>query len=276
MTLFRPQRTSLFTRLLLLFSLALLFFSAQAIVIRHDKSDSRYRVDENEFPAVFYLHYRFNNKVCVATMISPRWALTAAHCTRQTPILESWQQGKPYDLLVAGESYRLTDLVLHPRSEQALAVNKVDLALLRLDRDVENVTPVPVYRKRDEQGRTVLFVGWGYSGPATRESRSNDGRLRRASNKVMEAERWLKFRFDDPRNRDHEAQALEGVPGLGDSGGPALVDTEDGVRVMGVALGELLNDEDPAPAQGMYGAIELYERVSSYLDWIDSVLAVEE
>jgi len=40
----------------------------------------------------------------------------------------------------------------------------------------------------------------------------------------------------------------------------------------GIALGELEVGEPPL-AQGLYGTTQLYERVSSHLDWIDAVIS---
>ena len=60
--------------------------------------------------------------------------------------------------------------------------------------------------------------------------------------------------------------------GLGDSGGPALVETAAGVRLAGVAVGQLVNVIYDEETQGRYGAIAIYERVSSHLQWIESVI----
>ena len=44
------------------------------IIIRHDKADISYRVDEANYQQLFFLHTSFDNKVCVATLINSRWA----------------------------------------------------------------------------------------------------------------------------------------------------------------------------------------------------------
>jgi len=100
----------------------------------------------------------------------------------------------------------------------------------------------------------------------------NDGKFRRARNRVHEAGQWLSFQFDDPRESGNQALDLEGIPSLGDSGGPALLETEQGPVLMGIALGELEEGESP-PVQGLYGTIQLYERISSHLEWIEQVIA---
>ncbi|MDT8399383.1 MAG: trypsin-like serine protease [Pseudomonadales bacterium] len=245
--------------------------AAQAIVIRHDRADAGYRVDEKAFPQVFYLHYRFNNKVCMGTLISSQWAITAAHCTDQTPIQATLDRQEAYHLSIGGQSYDIAELVIHPdyHPNDSMAV---DLALIRLDRDVPAIRPVTLYRDSDELNKVVSFLGWGYTGYGTVGRKSNDGHFRRAQNTVFQAGQWLRFRFDDPRRRDQHALQLEGVPGLGDSGGPALLETDTGLFILGVARGEIADPADPQAPEGLYGAIELYERISSHQDWIDQTL----
>ncbi len=241
--------------------------TAEAIVIRHDMADSRYRVEESDFPQVFYLHTRFNNKVCMATLISSRWALTAAHCLDQTPILETVGRQERYEVMMADRPYRIVDLRIHP-DYRPFELAGTDLALIKLDRDA-HVEPLPLYRERNELDQVVSFVGWGYTGLGTVGRQRNDGRFRRAENTVFEADQWLKFRFDDPRQEFPKARQLEGVPGLGDSGGPALFEAPEGRVIMGVARGELENPNAPT-MQGIYGAIEIYERISLHLEWIEA------
>ena len=63
----------------------------------------------------------------------------------------------------------------------------------------------------------------------------------------------------------------EGMLGLGD-GGPAFITTASGSRLAGVAVGQLLNVDYDEETQGRYGAIAIYERVSSHITWIESVI----
>lgn len=248
------------------------FSASQGIIIRHDKSDFRYRVDEADFPQLFFLHTSFNNKVCVATLISPRWAITAAHCTKETPLLETVSHHEDFYLTVAGHRYRIEQLILHPASDTGDEFTDVDLALFQLDRDVEGVRPASLYRRQDEANQVFSLVGWGYSGIGTRGMQSNDGHMRRAENRVVKADQWLEFLFDDPRLPGSQALALEGIPGLGDSGGPALIETADGLVLAGIAVGELEEGESPE-YQGLYGTTQLYERISSHLAWIDGIIS---
>jgi len=64
--------------------------------------------------------------------------------------------------------------------------------------------------------------------------------------------------------------------GLGDSGGPALITTASGLRLAGVAVGQLLNVGYDEETQGRYGAIAIYERISSHITWIEFVINSSE
>jgi hypothetical protein len=101
----------------------------------------------------------------------------------------------------------------------------------------------------------------------------NDGRLRFARNKVTEALEQLRFVFDTPDGPESLAVAYEGVPGLGDSGGPALVRHNNTWRIAGVAVGEL--EQASGGVTGLYGATIVYERVSRHLAWIRQVIAAD-
>jgi hypothetical protein len=117
----------------------------------------------------------------------------------------------------------------------------------------------------------MTFLGWGYTGIGTTGAAINDGRLRFAHNTVIRADERLRFQFDDPRVKDDQAVEFEGIPGLDDSGGPALLTEGDSMLLAGVAVGELTVGADDA-GTGRYGTIVVYERVSEHLNWIDSVI----
>lgn len=243
---------------------------SQAIIIRHDMADSRYLVDELDFPQLFYLHTRYNNKVCMATLIGEQWAITAGHCSVETPLGEVVNAGQVYPVSLLGQDYSVTQLVLHPGFQNPQQSRAVDLALIKLDRPVSGVRPLALYRDADELDRILSIIGWGFTGIGTHGRSSNDGKLRRAQNRVEKAGQWLEFLFDDPRTGNNRALQLEGVPGLGDSGGPAVLETSAGLILLGVALGEI--DNPDFPEQGLYGAVSLYERVSTHYEWIQQVI----
>lgn len=253
--------------------------SAHAIVIRHDTGYSRYVASESMFPSVFWLEQRSTRKICVATLIDAQWALTAAHCVEETDLRAHITRAGEYVVKIAGLMSGIDKVVMHPnyafRYESEHANEEVDLALLHLSQPLAMPVPMPLYRSHDEMDRVATLLGWGYFGVGTTGIQNDDGRFRMAKNRVSEAHGRLRFDFDDPRVLNSHAVDLEGLPGLGDSGGPALLQTDDGWQLAGVAIGEIAAQGAPAGVQGLYGAVGIYERVSGHLEWIDSVIHAE-
>jgi secreted trypsin-like serine protease len=264
------------SRILIIAFLMASITSAHAIIIRHDTGYTRYVARESMFPSVFWLEQRSMRKVCVATLIDAQWALTAAHCVEETDLRAHIARAGEYAVQIAGLLSGIDKVVMHPnyafRYDQGHADEEVDLALLRLSEPLSMPVPMPLYREQDELDRVATLLGWGYFGVGTTGIQSDDGRFRMAQNRVSEAQGRLRFNFDDPRLPQSRAVDLEGIPGLGDSGGPALLQTTDGWQIAGVAIGEIAAESAPVGVQGLYGAVGVYERVSGHLGWIESVI----
>lgn len=256
--------------------------TAQAIVIRHDTGYARHAASEAQFPAVFWLEQRSARKVCVATLIDARWALTAAHCVEETGLQAHIDSQGEYVVQIAGTLQGIDHVEMHPdyrfRYDAANSAREVDMALLRLAQPLTMPRPMSLYRASDEQARVAMLLGWGYFGLGTTGIQHDDGRFRLARNVITSAAQRLRLTFDDPRLPGSQAVELEGIPGLGDSGGPALLETDAGWQIAGIAVGEVASRvageaaAGASAAQGLYGAVGIYERVSNHLEWIESVV----
>ena len=248
--------------------LLLISLPANAIIVRHDTGYGRFIASESDYPAVFPLLRTDHGHTCVASLIAERWALTAAHCVLETGLTQTLSAGETFAIEISGAANQVVRVIFHPRWPGAASTthsaSEVDLALLELSRPARDVSPLAIYNGHAEAGRQVTFLGWGSAGMGSSADRFRDGRLRFARNTVLTADAHLHFEFDDPAPRDSRAIPFEGIPGLGDSGGPALLPGTDTPVLVGVAVGELGGPE----RSGRYGAHIIYERVSLHTDWI--------
>ncbi len=244
---------------------------SEAIIVRHDVGSDAYVVDGIDYPAVFFLERQGARKICVATVIHPQWALTAAHCLEETMLGETLAQDRRFGVELVTGTREIDLAIVHPDYDQRSSTD-VDLALLRF-REAEAIPrPLALYSGDAEAGQIAALLGWGFTGLGTTGRQYDDGRLRMAINRIEETGSRLRLRFDDPREDEGESLMLEGTIGLGDSGGPALLETEGLLVLAGIAIGEVQSVEYSEERQGAYGAVSIYERVSRHLEWIEAVI----
>jgi secreted trypsin-like serine protease len=248
--------------------------NAQGIIIRHDVGPARYEVRSSDYPAVFFLEQQGNRRICAATVIHSKWAITAAHCLDETMVQNTIDNGGQYAVRIGGKDRKIDAVIRHPNYYQT-NVDEVDLALLRFQGDSLTPRPIPLQIENNELGQEVSIFGWGYFGLGTFGRQYNDSELRRAKNRIFEAARRLRIRFEDPRTRNSGALQLEGMPSLGDSGGPAIINLEVEPRLAGVAVGEQIQPGFSEETQGKYGSIAVYERISAHIKWIETVIGAK-
>jgi hypothetical protein len=193
------------------------------------------------------------------TLIRPRWVLTAAHVARG---MYERTQGK-LSIFCDEHEYKVQQVFVHPRSG---AMSKHDIGLLRLERAVKDITPIPIYAKADELGKQIVLAGHGDK----RDPHNNwikDGRLRAYTNQIDDvSELRIVFDYDGP---DGNPTDQEGTSGPGDSGGPALIADGDSYRVAGISSMGHPGKNGPAT----FGAIEHFVRVSNFQDWIAQTIS---
>ncbi len=263
----------------LLAALSLIANDASAIVRRHDVPDSRYRVPASAHPALADMPGAGHG-----VLIAPRWVVTAAHTLPM--------QGALQEITLGGVPRAVARVVVHPGYrvlppslvEQAMAsgeamlivvelANSDDVALIELSEPVNDITPVPLHRDSGEAGMVVTLVGKGATGTGdsghapTAPQRTE---LRQAHNTITSAHgRWLCYVFDAPP----DALPLEGLTSNGDSGGPALLESEGGTRLVGLMAWKVVHGHVMTARPGRYGQTNCAARIGHYADWIDEVLA---
>ena len=225
-----------------------------SIVRRHDRADSLYVALGAAYPAVGRI-----GRMGDGTLIGDRWVLTAAHVAAG-----ALQRGAgALSVTLGGRERRVSEVFVHPAWRE---MGPHDIALLRLREPVRGVAPVGLNRAGTERGTVAVLVGHGGTGNGDGQKRAEDGKRRAATSRVDSASSdWLFFSFDAPER----ATRLEGAPGPGDSGGPALVGEGRGARVAGVSSA----GHDGRTGPGSYGAVDVFTRVSTHAQWLDSVVA---
>jgi secreted trypsin-like serine protease len=238
---------------------------AQAMVIRHDRDDRQYIELAKKFPAtvIFHVKNSGNGMDGMGTLIDARWVLTAGHIVAEL---------KPGDFAeIGGSRYEIEELVQQPLWHGIKSWDDVqnDIALVRLRTAVRGIEPALLYTKSDEAGFTLTLVGAGRFGNGLTGPTFDDLTMRAATNRVLRVEgTQLVFRFDAPD--DPDVTPLEGISGDGDSGGPAYLESNGKLYVVGVGSAQ---DARPVGRKlGHYGVLELYPRVSAFVPWIRQVL----
>ncbi|KAE8295025.1 Suppressor of tumorigenicity 14 protein-like protein [Larimichthys crocea] len=185
--------------------------------------------DEGEFPWQVSLHVKNFGHVCGASIISPRWLVTAAHCVQDDGRTRysqpgTWEaylglhtQGK----LGSAVKRNLKQVISHPNYNAYTYDN--DIALMELDSPVsynDFIRPIclPSSQHDFPTGNTVWITGWG----ATREGGFAATVLQKAQVRIINHEVCNKLMGGQITSRMLCAGVLTGGVDAcqGDSGGP--------------------------------------------------------
>jgi hypothetical protein len=250
------------TLIVIFIQIACLLNEAEAIIIRHDVPDSQY-VELGELYSEYLVHMNLELPGMPpdgeGVLIDPYWALTAAHVATEV------ETG--HTVTVDGKNVQVDSVYIHPDWDDG-ASN--DIALIKLREPMKLAKCAELYSLNDEAGQLVVVAGRGDTGNGNLGPTHNDSRLRAATNQVDGVtDLFIYWEFDDPEE-EVRVQVLEGISGPGDSGGPAFLERGGRTYVAGISSSQSTSQTNGEP--GMYGVVEYYVRVSSYLTWIYGII----
>ena len=216
-------------------------FPAKALLIRADRDDAEYRELATRYTAAVALPGGGE-----AVLIAPGWLLTTARRAQALP--------KDARVRIGEDTYRVKSIRVHPAFAGGSAN---DIALVQLRSGVpEEIEPLRLYRGTEEGGKAVVIVAHGVGGTIGGAAKSTDAVARGAINTIDRlGERVFGIRIKP----GEEASDLQGALTAAETGAPAIVETTQGLFVVGIAT-------------GIDGEWEDFARVSAYVPWIEAAM----
>ena len=205
-------------------------------------------------------------------LIAPDWVLTAAHLL----IASSGT------FTINGTSYDSTQ-VFRNSGWNGDVLHGNDFGLVHLASSLTAIPPAMFYTGSVETNQVGTFVGYGFTGTGLTGWKTIDGQ-KRAFKNVIDGNfgnpyLLLGADFDNPNNPGDNwfgsatPLTLEGCVAPGDSGGGVFIQQGPQYYLAGVISGILATDGN---ANGDYGDITAYGRLSAALPWINSIINVPE
>lgn len=249
---------------------------ASPAIFREDVPFSKFVAlgNRDEYRSVIAIQTASATAIGSGVMISPRWAITAAH------IFSS--DTAHYRVQIDSQFFDVDSVVIHPQYHPVKDSVFVDLALVRLSRAPENVAIAALATTPVARRTTIVSVGFGRSAGAHQPQASPSG-VRHAVENVIDTfgvaprpRSYIGSDLDNPNDPSMsvtgtgDALPLEGITNGGDSGGGMFVRSGAAWQLAGVvATGEFQRSRLEAFDRfGFYGSLSFWTKLDDQVDWI--------
>lgn len=192
-----------------------------------------------------------------AVVISPHWALTAAHIV---------EKSDSCSIKINGKVYKITKIIIHPEYKDK-NFGHGDIALCFCEEAISLDHYPALYAKDDEVGKLCSMAGWGTTGTFNSGADKFDDKRRGGSNFIDET--FAKVLVCSPSRRDKTYTSLEFLISPGDSGGGLFI----GDELAAIHSSVMASDKNP---NSSYSDQSCHTRISVYKLWIEQSINNEK